>query len=85
MSKDNKIEVLKTHQDISDRSYTPQELVHELQSIINTGKSDNFIVLHFGEKTRGLRFATTKKRDEFEDIAMMGLMLNITLKDLINF
>ena len=86
MGEDNKIEVFKSHQSKSDRSYTPQEVVHELQSIINAGDHENFMVLYFGKKTRGFRFATTKKReDEFDEIAMMGLMLNLGLKDLIDF
>lgn len=86
MTEDNKIEVLKSHQSISDRSYTPQEVVHELQSIINAGEHDNFMVLYFGEKTRGFRFATTKKRkEEFDEIAIMGLMLNLASKDLLDF
>jgi len=85
MSEDNKIEVLKSHQSISDRSYTPQELVHELQSIINEEKHDDFMILYFGEETRGLRFASTKKREKFEDIAMMELILNVASKDVIDF
>ena len=84
MSDNNKIELLSNHRDL-DRSLTPQELVHELQNIVNRGEYNDFMVVFFSDKGRGWRFASTKERDEFDTSGIMSLMLNIALKDLMNF
>ncbi len=84
MASNNKIELLNNYQNIN-RSYTPQELVHELQNIVNKEEYDDFLLLYFGDEARGCRFASTKKRDGFDTAAIMTLILNLSLKDAINF
>ena len=84
MSEENKVELLNTYKHM-DRPYSPQELVHELQNIVNSGEHDDFIVLYFGEKSRGARIGSTKKREGFDRTAIISLMLNISLKDLLDF
>lgn len=81
---DNKVEVFNSHKRM-ERAYTPQELVHELQNLVNSGDYDDFMILYLGDEARGVRFGSTKDRKGFGDTSIMSFLLNITLRDLLDF
>ena len=83
MSDDKKIEMFRRYKDL-DRAYSPQELVHELQELVDSGAATDIMVIYIGEEGRGSRFASIKKREWLEDLGMINLMLQRTLFDLMD-
>ena len=64
------VKVLKAYSPSDERQYTPQELVHELQDLVNNGV-DRFVLIAFDEDYRYERFASSDGKMRVSEILMM--------------